>query len=175
MRPGSPIRSQRCRLPGIALVFVWLASRDGKLLACAWQDPDRAHDLFPLTDIPRADLRAPPFDPSAYARDAATWQPTDAVPPGSAHARRVWAALSTIPVGEVRTYAEIAACVGSAPRAVGQACRTNPWPLFVPCHRVVSSRFRTSGDIGGYAGDQGGVLARVKRQLLVHEGVLRGS
>ncbi len=172
MSAGSTPQSQRCLLPGVALAFVWLESARGELLACEWQDPDEPDELTMLVDIPGADLQAPRFEPGAYCRDASAWRPTSAVPPGSAHSRRVWAALSKIPVGEVRTYAEIAAQVGSAPRAVGQACRANPWPLFIPCHRVVSSRFRASRDVGGYAGDQVGELAQVKRLLLVHEGVL---
>lgn len=172
MSAGSTTRSQRCLLPGVALAFAWLESANGELLACGWQDPDEPEALVPLADIPGADLQPPGFDPDAYGEDAAAWRPTAAVPPGSAHARRVWGALSEIPVGEVRTYSEIAARVGSAPRAVGQACRANPWPLFIPCHRVVSSRFRTTRDVGGYAGDQVGELARVKRLLLAHEGVL---
>ncbi|WP_026280643.1 methylated-DNA--[protein]-cysteine S-methyltransferase [Thioalkalivibrio sp. ALE9] len=173
MSAGSTTRSQRCLLPGVALAFAWLESVNGELLACDWQDPDDPRELVPLADIPGADRRPPPFAPDAYGRDASAWQPTPAVPPGSAHARRVWAALSEIPVGEVRTYSEIAARVGSAPRAVGQACRANPWPLFIPCHRVVSSRFRRTHDVGGYAGDQVGELAQVKRLLLAHEGVLK--
>lgn len=172
MSTGSTTRSQRCLLPGVSLAFAWLESAQGELLACDWQDPDHPEELQSLADIPGADLQPPRFDPEAYGRDASAWRPTTAVPPGSAHARRVWAALSEIPVGEVRTYSEIAARVGSAPRAVGQACRANPWPLFIPCHRVVSSRFRSTRDVGGYAGDQVGELAQVKRLLLAHEGVL---
>ncbi|WP_019627293.1 methylated-DNA--[protein]-cysteine S-methyltransferase [Thioalkalivibrio sp. ALJT] len=171
---STPHKSQRCLLPGVALAFVWLESARGELLACEWQDPQAPGELRPLADIPGADLQPPAFNPAVYARDATAWRPTSAVPPGSAHARRVWAALAAIPVGEVRTYAQIAAEVGSAPRAVGQACRANPWPLFIPCHRVVSARFRTSCDVGGYAGDQVGELARVKRLLLAREGVLAG-
>jgi len=177
--PGFPLsaesamRSQRCLLPGVALAFVWLESGQGDLLACGWQRPDDPLDLSPLRDIPTADRSPPAFDPADYARDPTKWRATPAVPPGTEHARRVWAALSAIPVGEVRTYAQIASQIGSAPRAVGQACRTNPWPLFIPCHRVVSARHRGTRDIGGYAGDQDGPLADVKRALLVHEGVLQ--
>lgn len=169
------IRSQRCLLPGVALAFVWLESASGELLACGWREPDEVDRIEPLADIPAADRQSLQFAPADYARDAAAWQPTSAIPPGSAHARRVWEELSRIPVGEVRTYGEIAALAGSAPRAVGQACRANPWPLVIPCHRVVSSRFRTSGDVGGYSGDQRGPLAAAKRALLVHEGVLPDS
>ena len=50
-------------------------------------------------------------------------------------------------------------------RAVGNACRRNPVPVVIPCHRVVSAR-----GIGGYAGDTGGNLLRIKSWLLQHEG-----
>lgn len=61
----------------------------------------------------------------------------------------VWDALSAIPYGQTRTYAEIAQAIGrpKALQAVGQACGRNPLPLFVPCHRVVGA----AGKLGGYA------------------------
>jgi methylated-DNA-[protein]-cysteine S-methyltransferase len=86
-------------------------------------------------------------------------------PAGSPFQRRVWQAISAIPAGRTRTYGEIAAELGSAPRAVGGACRANPYPLLVPCHRVVGA----SG-LGGFAGDVSGRLIAVKRWLLAHEG-----
>lgn len=63
--------------------------------------------------------------------------------------RSVWTLLCHIPPGEVWTYGELARKMGSprAARAVGQACRTNPIPLLVPCHRVVGSR----GQLGGFS------------------------
>ncbi|MBV8366259.1 MAG: methylated-DNA--[protein]-cysteine S-methyltransferase [Candidatus Eremiobacteraeota bacterium] len=66
----------------------------------------------------------------------------------TAFRRRVWEALRAIPVGETRTYAEIAAAIGEpkAARAVGQACGANPVALVIPCHRVV----RNDGATGGY-------------------------
>jgi methylated-DNA-[protein]-cysteine S-methyltransferase len=88
-------------------------------------------------------------------------------PTGSAFQRRVWQVISAIPAGRTRTYGEIAAELGSAPRAVGGACRANPYPLLVPCHRVVGA----SG-LGGFAGDRSGRLLAVKRWLLAHEGAL---
>ena len=76
--------------------------------------------------------------------------------------RYVWAALCQIPYGEVRTYGDIAAAVGRprAVRAVGQANHVNPWPIIVPCHRVVAKNA-----LGGYAGGE-----KVKRFLLDLEG-----
>jgi AraC family transcriptional regulator of adaptative response/methylated-DNA-[protein]-cysteine methyltransferase len=66
----------------------------------------------------------------------------------TAFQQRVWRALSAIPRGETRTYAEIAAEVGSpaAVRAVGTACGANPLAVVVPCHRVVGA----DGKITGY-------------------------
>ena len=73
-------------------------------------------------------------------------------------------AISAIPYGMLATYLEIARAAGNAnaTRAAGTACRTNPIPIVVPCHRVV----RTGGGIGGYAG---GLAA--KHVLLALEGV----
>jgi len=57
--------------------------------------------------------------------------------------------LSSIPWGNVQSYGEIAKKLGrkELARAVGMVCRTNPWPLFIPCHRIIASR----GKIGGFA------------------------
>jgi methylated-DNA-[protein]-cysteine S-methyltransferase len=64
--------------------------------------------------------------------------------------RLVQVHLPEIGYGTTRSYAEVAALVGSptAVRAVGSACATNPLPVVVPCHRVV----RTDGGLGGYIG-----------------------
>ena len=85
---------------------------------------------------------------------------------GTTFQQRVWRALCEIPVGETRTYGELAKLLNSAPRAVGQACRRNPLPILVPCHRVVSAQ-----GIGGYDGAEAGVELQRKRWLLRHEGV----
>ncbi len=65
-------------------------------------------------------------------------------------ARKVYKVVAAIPLGQVRTYKWVAAKVGSprAVRAVGQALKNNPYPLIIPCHRVV----RSDGDCGGYSG-----------------------
>ncbi|MFB1489000.1 MULTISPECIES: methylated-DNA--[protein]-cysteine S-methyltransferase [unclassified Thiocapsa] len=83
---------------------------------------------------------------------------------GTDFQQRVWAELRRIPAGETRTYGEIARGLGSAPRAVGQACRANPCPIVVPCHRVVGVK-----GLGGFSGDISGRKLEVKRWLLSHE------
>lgn len=83
---------------------------------------------------------------------------------GTAFQRRVWEQISAIPSGETRTYGDLARALRSAPRAVGQACGTNYFPLAIPCHRVVAAN-----GLGGFAHASGGYLLDVKRWLLAHE------
>jgi len=85
---------------------------------------------------------------------------------GTDFQRRVWGALQQIPAGQVKTYGELATELTSSPRAVGNACRHNPLPLVVPCHRVVSAQ-----GIGGFAGQRAGQKISIKERLLYHEGV----
>jgi methylated-DNA-[protein]-cysteine S-methyltransferase len=79
--------------------------------------------------------------------------------------RKVYRALCNIPSGKTVTYAGLARLAGSpkAARAVGQAMAKNPWPIVIPCHRVVAG----NGRLGGYSG-RGGVAT--KRKLLQLEG-----
>ncbi len=74
-------------------------------------------------------------------------------------AKKVYKAVLTIPLGEVRTYKWVARKAGRprAYRAVGQILKNNPYPLIVPCHRIVAS----SGRLGGYIFGR-----KVKRTLL---------
>jgi methylated-DNA-[protein]-cysteine S-methyltransferase len=91
-------------------------------------------------------------------------------PAGTPFQQRVWQALRDIPAGETRSYGQLAAQLGSGARAVGNACRHNPVPLVVPCHRVVGAT-----GLGGYAGYTQGPELRRKAWLLAHEGVLPGD
>lgn len=86
-------------------------------------------------------------------------------PAGTAFQKRVWAAIAAIPRGQTRRYGDLARTLASGPRAVGQACGANPFPLIVPCHRVVAA-----GGLGGFAGAHAGFLIDVKRGLLAREG-----
>ncbi len=176
---------RRCLVPQGPLEFVCACSARHGLLLADWLASDPGTESAPgnpqrlptgfRAALDRA-LREPapavpvevPFDPLDYLRDPANWRPPAAVPPGSPHARKVWETLCTIPVGETRNYADIAHAIGSSPRAVGQACRANPWPLFVPCHRVVPISASGRG-AGGYAGQRQGPMADIKGWLLGHE------
>jgi AraC family transcriptional regulator of adaptative response/methylated-DNA-[protein]-cysteine methyltransferase len=81
----------------------------------------------------------------------------------TAFQRQVWQALRAIPLGETRTYGDIARAIGRprAVRAVARACATNPVALAIPCHRVVAA----DGNAGGYRWG-----AERKRELLKREG-----
>jgi len=83
---------------------------------------------------------------------------------GTDFQRRVWDQIAAIPLAQTRTYGDLARLLKSAPRAVGQACGSNYFPLVIPCHRVVAA-----GGLGGFAHARGGYLLDVKRSLLAHE------
>ncbi|MEA4976288.1 MAG: methylated-DNA--[protein]-cysteine S-methyltransferase [Paludibacter sp.] len=91
-------------------------------------------------------------------------EPVGLCPQGTSFQRLVWKALQEIPVGETRTYAQIANAIGKpkAVRAVGTAIGANPIAYLIPCHRVV----RADGGLGGYRWG----LA-LKQQMLRAEGV----
>ncbi|MEJ2455197.1 MAG: methylated-DNA--[protein]-cysteine S-methyltransferase [Candidatus Thiodiazotropha sp.] len=102
-----------------------------------------------------------------YLHDAETDFDLDLELEGTPFQRRVWRALRRIPAGRTLTYGELAARLGSGARAVGNACRANPCPLVVPCHRVVAAK-----GLGGFAGERSGRKLEIKRWLLRHEGVM---
>nr|MBP6637063.1 methylated-DNA--[protein]-cysteine S-methyltransferase [Sulfuritalea sp.]MBP7423603.1 methylated-DNA--[protein]-cysteine S-methyltransferase [Sulfuritalea sp.] len=86
-------------------------------------------------------------------------------PAGTHFQRRVWARIAAIPSGQTLSYGEVAAAIGSGPRAVGNACGANPYPIVVPCHRVVAANH----GLGGFARNSGGFLLDIKKWLLRHE------
>ena len=100
----------------------------------------------------------------AYFADPRTRFDLPLAPGGTQFQQRAWRALQRIPSGTARTYGELARTLKSAPRAVGCACRANPIPIVVPCHRVVAA----SGP-GGFMGATRGRAMDIKRWLLEHE------
>lgn len=101
-----------------------------------------------------------------YFTSATAFKSMPLSPSGTPFQISVWNELNKIPLGEIRTYGEIAKKLNSSPRAVGNACRRNPIQIIIPCHRVVSAK-----GLGGYAGETDGKQINIKRWLLNHEGV----
>ena len=83
---------------------------------------------------------------------------------GTAFQVKVWNSLRSIRCGDTWRYGELARQLNSGARAIGQACASNPIPIIVPCHRVVS----TNG-IGGFMHHAKGNPLVIKQWLLAHE------
>ena len=134
------------------------------------EDESALKRRFPHADVLPDDGTIAPWVEGALAAvekpSAATELPIDVH--GTAFQEAVWQELRRIPLGETRSYADIAAAVGApgATRAVGTANGSNPVAVLVPCHRVI----RSDGSLGGYAG---GLDRKVK--LLEAEGVKLGQ
>jgi len=77
---------------------------------------------------------------------------------------KVYKKLLEVPRGKVTTYSELAKAVGlkNGQRVIGRIMNKNPYPVLIPCHRVILS----SGKVGGYAWGQ-----RVKTKMLAKDGV----
>lgn len=102
-----------------------------------------------------------------YFQNSATPVDIPLHPAGTAYQQRVWQALIKIPVGATIRYGELAAKLASGPRAIAGACRTNPIPILIPCHRVVAK-----AGLGGYMGETEGEALSIKQWLLQHEGAI---
>lgn len=103
----------------------------------------------------------------AYFSSMTPFQHLPLAPAGTVFQKSVWQELIKIPLGETRTYGDIAKKLNTNARAVGNACRRNPIQIIIPCHRVISAK-----GIGGYAGETAGQQLDIKRWLLKHEGGL---
>ena len=77
---------------------------------------------------------------------------------------KVWNEIAKIPKGETKSYKEVAIAIRSPKsyRAVANACGKNPYPIEIPCHRVIKS----NGELGGYSAKGG---SKAKRILLSKE------
>jgi len=157
-------------LPGIGDVSLVWGERGLLMLAL----PSRSQDEL-AADMMDRGIEAPPFAevPDPYRSVLLAFAAGENVDPvqlpvdlrGTDFQVRVWNALRNIPRGSVRSYAGIAADVGSprGMRAVGMANGVNPVAIVVPCHRVVETGLRLGGYSGGLA---------MKRILLALEGVI---
>ena len=165
----STIQSDRIETPiGPMLLLV----KDEKMVALEFDDrPDRTRaalrQRFPEGEWKRVQ------NPSGYSERVLAYYAgdlaaIDGIPTegdGTEFQERVWAELRRIPIGETRSYGELAEQLGdkNAMRAVGLANNRNPVAVVVPCHRVIGA----DGSLVGY----GGGIDR-KRWLLKHEGAL---
>ena len=84
------------------------------------------------------------------------------VPSGTPFQTYVWHNLTKIPYAQTLTYGELAQRLKTSPRAIGGACRSNPVPLIIPCHRIVGQ----NGNLTGFSGGDG---VRTKEALLLLE------
>jgi AraC family transcriptional regulator of adaptative response/methylated-DNA-[protein]-cysteine methyltransferase len=142
-----------------------VAATDKGLCRVAFDEDERAlHDRFPKAEI--APGGAALAELAARVVAAVESPERDQDLPldirGTAFQEAVWQALREIPLGETRSYAELAAIAGNAKavRAAGSACGANPVPIAIPCHRV----HRADGGIGGYAYGVDRKAALLKRE-----------
>lgn len=116
------------------------------------------------TPRPDARTRHLAHELDAYWDDPAHPFDLPFTPQGTPFQLRVWHALKAIPVGQPMTYGALAKQLGTAARAVGQACGSNPLPILIPCHRVVAAN-----GLGGFMHASSGAPLNVKTWLLAHE------
>ena len=194
-RVSAPSAARSASGPGIGSTIYLATDADGRLVATAFDEVAsiEAHAarygakwaVDPLMDPlmepgvesvadPRLESRERADPPSAAAAQIAEYLDGTRTSfdvelrlLGTAFQRAAWLALTFIPFGETRSYAEQARVIGrpTALRAIGAANGRNPIPLVVPCHRVVAS----DGGLGGFTGG----LA-LKRRLLAHEARIAG-
>lgn len=126
---------------------------DGAITRVVWDGQDDGPDT-PLLQEAAAQLAA--YNEGRLERFDLPYRVT-----GSDFQRNVCDLMYAIPLGETRTYGDIAKELGQPPQPVGQACGANPIPVIIPCHRVLSAN-----GLGGFSGD-GGVETKVA--LLRHE------
>jgi methylated-DNA-[protein]-cysteine S-methyltransferase len=79
---------------------------------------------------------------------------------GTPFQTRVWQTLSKLPIQKTVSYGTLAKKIKTGARAIGNACRANPLPILIPCHRVIAQ-----GNLGGYKGKE----ISIKKWLLNHE------
>jgi methylated-DNA-[protein]-cysteine S-methyltransferase len=169
-KPPETFRLDRLQTPiGIALL---VTDADGALHALDWEDYEtRLRQLLRLhygatvlQDAPAPDELKAALK-KYFAGDLDSLKLIKWRVAGTPFQRKVWTALTAIPVGTTTSYGALASQLGmpKAVRAVGLANGSNPISVVVPCHRVIGA----NGSLTGY----GGGLAR-KQWLLEHEGVV---
>lgn len=152
------------QLPSPVGTLTLVASEAG-LAAILWDDdaPGRVRLGTLAADPSHPVVREAARQLGAYFSGARTRFDLPLDMAGTPFQREVWAALSTIPYGETRSYGTIARQIGqpAACRAVGAANGRNPVSIVVPCHRAIGANGALTGFAGGLA---------IKRRLLALEG-----
>ena len=137
------------------LGYVLMAATERGVVAIRFGDsePSLENDFeceYPMAELTRDDEQLHPWVTlllhSMQGQPTAQQVPLDVQ--ASTFQWKVWKALRAIPIGQTRSYQEIAQAIGqpTAARAVAQACATNPVAVLIPCHRVI----RNNGQLGGY-------------------------
>lgn len=136
----------------------------GAVIATAFGGLPELRERFTADEIERNPARAERVrqEVTEYFAHQRTAFTVALAPSGTPFQLAVWAALQRIPLGETRSYADLARALGKpdAARAIGRANATNPICLIIPCHRVIGG----DGSLTGYAFGE-----ELKRQLIAHE------
>lgn len=134
-------------------------SADGDWLTRVTIDPDPAAEA----EAPQSNLlRETARQIEAYFDGALTEFTVPLAPVDSPRGQALREAIASIGYGDTMSYGALARTVSSGPRAIGQACARNPFPVIIPCHRVLAA----GGALGAYSGGDG---PRTKAWLLAHE------
>ncbi|MDH3668092.1 MAG: methylated-DNA--[protein]-cysteine S-methyltransferase [Paracoccaceae bacterium] len=131
-----------------------VTEQDGRITRVEWTE-DTHSDSSPALDRARAQLEA-------YFAGTLREFDLPLAPLSDPFRQKVREAMLAIPLGQTRTYGEIAKELDTYGQPVGAACASNPIPVIVPCHRVLSAE-----GLGGFSGGQG---VETKIALLRHEG-----
>ena len=162
------------QLKGTQVGDIWIAVREGKVVAIEYDHPQSEfiEYLLKLTHGRPTRSGEQVAEAKAQLQDYLQGMITNFgiefdISTQTEFQRRVLQATLRVPRGQVATYSEIAKTIGKpkAFRAVGQALRHNPIPIVIPCHRVIAS----DGTLGGYGGVMGD---KRKIKLLKLEGVM---
>lgn len=130
-----------------------LIEQDGAIIQVSWSGP-KTSEWTPV-------LRLAADQVAAYFTGELTRFDLPLNPAGTEFQQSVFRAMQAIPMGETKTYGEIARSLDCPAQPVGQACGANPIPVIIPCHRVLSAK-----GVGGFSGC-GGVETKIA--LLRHE------
>lgn len=130
-----------------------LIEQDGAIIQVSWSGP-KTSEWTPV-------LRLAADQVAAYFAGDLTRFDLPLNPAGTEFQQSVFRAMQAIPMGETKTYGEIARSLDCPAQPVGQACGANPIPVIIPCHRVLSAK-----GVGGFSGC-GGVETKIA--LLRHE------